>query len=177
MNGAQEPSTLPALPRKRVAAGALFLNAAGKLLLVNPTYKPPWEIPGGMVEADEAPLAACRREIQEEIGLTITPGMLLSVGYLRSYNNRGDSVRFIFWGGVLDTTTIDSIQLQASELSEYRFVTIDEAAELVRPSLHAQLTQCLQNLAADPNGTMSNVHGPAVSGFNVYWEETDSEEA
>ena len=153
----------PPFPHKRVAAGALFLNDVGRILLVNPTYKPPWEIPGGMVEADEAPLAACRREIQEEIGLTIAPGTLLSVGYLRSYNNRGDSVRFIFWGGVLDATTIDSIQLQATELSEYRFVTLAQAGELVRPSLHAQLAQCLDNLAAArQRGTI----------LTSYWEET-----
>ncbi|MGW6244366.1 NUDIX domain-containing protein [Streptomyces roseolus] len=39
------------LPRKRVAAGVLFFDDAGRVLLVDPVYKEPWEIPGGAVEA------------------------------------------------------------------------------------------------------------------------------
>ena len=58
---------------KRIAAGALFLNQQQRVLLVNPTYKTHWEIPGGMVEENEAPGAACRREISEELGLDMTP--------------------------------------------------------------------------------------------------------
>ena len=45
------------LPRKRMAAAVLFFDAADRLLLVEPTYKPTWELPGGTVEADESPRA------------------------------------------------------------------------------------------------------------------------
>lgn len=152
----------PILPRKRVSAGALFLNEAGHLLLVNPTYKPPWEIPGGMVELNETPLSACIREVAEEIGLTVMPEILLSVGYLCGHSDRGDSLRFIFWGGVLDRKAIAQIKLQESELSEFRFVTLDEAALLVRDTMHAQLTQCIANLThVEKNNTIPM----------VYWEE------
>lgn len=154
----------PDLPRKRTSAGALFLNEAGQILLVNPTYKPPWEIPGGMVEFHETPLSACRREVREEIGLVIEPSVLLSVGYLRSRSERGDSLRFIFWGGVLNAATIAQIRLQAAELSEFRFVTLEEAATMVRDTMHAQLTQCLANLAVlDGGGTVPQ----------TYWEEIE----
>ena len=64
------------LPAKRVAAGALCQDAAGRVLLVEPTYKDVWELPGGMVEADESPLAACRRELREELGIEVTPACL-----------------------------------------------------------------------------------------------------
>ena len=37
------------LPKKRMAAGCLFFDAHGWILLVKPTYKPTWEIPGGVV--------------------------------------------------------------------------------------------------------------------------------
>jgi len=139
-------TTFPNLAKKRVAAGALFLDEQQRVLLVNPTYKPQWEIPGGMVEESEAPSAACRREIAEELGLAVTPGYLLSIGYLPSKDARGDSLRFIFWGGVLDAVARSNLRLPADELSEYRFVTLAEAATLVTPSLHAQLGQCLENL-------------------------------
>ena len=65
------------LPKKRMGSGALFLNEQGLLLLVNPTYKPQWEIPGGLVELNESPHTACIREVKEEIGLKIEPERLL----------------------------------------------------------------------------------------------------
>lgn len=144
------------IDRKRVAAGALLLHPDGRVLLVNPTYKPQWEIPGGMVEADESPLAACRREVLEELGLSIRPGPLLSIGYLRARAGRGDALRFVFWGGILDEWAISQIQLPVEELSEYRFVTLAEAGHLLRPALHAQVAQALENLR---------------TGQQVYWEE------
>jgi len=168
---AKDPLTAATLPPhtiayKRVAAGALFLDEASRVLLVNPTYKPLWEIPGGMVEENEAPLTACRREILEELGLTIAPELLLSVGYLQAYANRSDALRFIFWGGRLDRTRVATIRLQAAELSEYRFVTLDEAAVLLRPSLHAQLVQCVRNVSPLVEGKISQVNWP-----QNYWEE------
>ena len=47
------------LARKRMAAGALFRDEAGGVLLVNPVYKPTWDLPGGAVEAEESPHAEC----------------------------------------------------------------------------------------------------------------------
>ncbi|WSZ94010.1 NUDIX hydrolase [Micromonospora sp. NBC_00858] len=47
----------------RIAAGALFLDEEGRVLLVRPSYKKHWEIPGGFVEPGESPPAASKREI------------------------------------------------------------------------------------------------------------------
>ncbi|MFF8812893.1 NUDIX domain-containing protein [Streptomyces pactum] len=57
------------LPRKRMAAGVLFFDSAGRVLLVDPAYREPWEIPGGAVEREESPRAGARREVREELGL------------------------------------------------------------------------------------------------------------
>ncbi|MEU8896894.1 NUDIX hydrolase [Nocardia sp. NPDC048505] len=46
------------LPRKRIGAGALFVDESDRVLLVEPTYQDYWEVPGGIVEADEPPYAA-----------------------------------------------------------------------------------------------------------------------
>ena len=54
--------------RKRVAADVLIRDRAGRVLLVDPTYKPDWDLPGGMAEANEAPGAAAARELREELG-------------------------------------------------------------------------------------------------------------
>lgn len=51
------------LARKRMVATAFFRDVEGRVLLVNPAYKEAWDLPGGAVEAEESPHAACRREV------------------------------------------------------------------------------------------------------------------
>ena len=62
---------LSAIP---VSAGALVFDRAG-LLVLKPTYKSGWTIPGGVLETDgETPGDAGRREVAEELGLHIDAG-------------------------------------------------------------------------------------------------------
>jgi 8-oxo-dGTP pyrophosphatase MutT (NUDIX family) len=70
------------LARKRMASGALFRDGAGCVLLVEPTYKDNWEVPGGAVEQEESPTAACRREVLEELGLDRPGGRVLAVDWV-----------------------------------------------------------------------------------------------
>src|SRR3954469_7975904 len=84
----------------RVAAGALFIDAEGRVLLVHPTYKDTWDVPGGYVERGESPAAACRREIAEELRLDRFPQRLLSVDWAPS-ENEGDKLLFLFDCGPL----------------------------------------------------------------------------
>jgi hypothetical protein len=51
-----------ALPAKRMAVGALFRDAREQVLIVQPTYRPEWLIPGGAFERSASPRAACIRE-------------------------------------------------------------------------------------------------------------------
>lgn len=118
-----------------MGAGALFLNESRRLLLVNPTYKPQWEIPGGIVEENESPRRACIREVKEELGLTITAERLLSVGWQAPTSEKTECLMYIFWGGVLSADEIPTIQLPLDELSEYRFVNMAEALALLTPTL------------------------------------------
>lgn len=55
----------------------LFTDALGRLLVVKPTYKPGWELPGGSVEDGESPGRAAVREIAEELGVERPVGRLL----------------------------------------------------------------------------------------------------
>lgn len=65
--------------RKRVATNVLIHDTSGRVLLVNPTYKPHWDVPGGMTEANESPRTAAARELREELDLTVPIGQLLLV--------------------------------------------------------------------------------------------------
>ncbi len=77
------PGIAGTFPSKRIAAAALIRDADDRFLLVEPVYKPTWLLPGGVVEQDEDPAAACAREVREELGLDLTPGRLLVVDWCR----------------------------------------------------------------------------------------------
>src|SRR5690348_12741014 len=106
------------LPRKRMGAGCVFFNVDGEVLLVKPTYKEGWEIPGGVVEDNESPKWCCEREILEEIGLEVSVKRLLIVDY-NSYpqeTDKTESLMFIFDGGVLSDDELATINLREDEL-------------------------------------------------------------
>ena len=64
------------LPTRRLAAGAVIRNEHGELLLVQPNYKDGWILPGGTVEAGEAPKPGCFREVEEELGCVLPRGVV-----------------------------------------------------------------------------------------------------
>ena len=57
------------LPRKRAIGQMLVRDPDGRVLLCQLTYKPDWDLPGGVVEVNESPQQAVTREIEEELGL------------------------------------------------------------------------------------------------------------
>ncbi len=138
---------LESLPQKRMAAGALFFDADGNLLVVKPVYEETWGIPGGMVERGESPRYACIREVHEEIGLAWRPERLLCVDYTSDTDERTESLQFIFSGGTLSPDDIAHIKLPAAELCEYRFLAPEHALPLLNERLSRRVAQCLKHLA------------------------------
>ncbi len=132
------------LPRKITAAGALFTNTDGKVLLVVPTYKPVWEIPGGTVEANESPQQACKREVREELGIDVPIGQLLRLNYREETEELSEILLFVFDGGVLSAEQIAAIQLPPDELSNFHFLTLDEAKDKLIPSLYQLIESGLE---------------------------------
>src|SRR5271165_5866820 len=81
------------LPRVPVSAGALIFDRSGQLLILKPTYKSGWTIPGGVMEADgETPWQACQREVREECGLVVTRARLACVDFRRPRPGRSGGV-------------------------------------------------------------------------------------
>jgi ADP-ribose pyrophosphatase YjhB (NUDIX family) len=117
----------PPMARPLVAAGALFFDEDGRVLLVKPAYKEGWDIPGGYLEPGESPLQACQREVHEELGIQPTIGQLLAVDWAPVHEG-GDKLLFIFDGGHLDDAQEQVIQIAQDELTEWKYhslATID----------------------------------------------------
>ena len=126
----------------RVAAGALFCDDIGRVLLVKPTYKEGWDLPGGYVEPGETPTEGCEREIKEELGLTRRVGPLLVVDWAPS-PNEGDKVLFIFEGGGIDTESHSRLQLPAAELSEVRYFGKAQLPNVLNERLTKRVTAAM----------------------------------
>lgn len=130
MAGGPELSRLPAIP---VSSGALIFDRAGRLLILKPTYKSGWTIPGGVMEADgETPWQACQREVREECGLEVRRGRLACMDFRRPRSGRPGGVRFLFDCGVLGKRQLAGIVLQPAEIAESRMAELAEALPLLR---------------------------------------------
>jgi ADP-ribose pyrophosphatase len=120
-----DPSASFAAPR--VAAGALFVDDQGRVLLVHPTYTATWDIPGGYVERGESPAAACRREVREELGIDRSPRRLLAVDWAPS-DGDGDKLLFLFACAPVDPATI---RVDGAEVDEWRWVALADLDDYV----------------------------------------------
>lgn len=132
------------LPKKQVGTAVIFFNTKGELLIVKPDYKDVWLIPGGSTDDDEAPLHCAIRETREEVGLTIEDLQLVGVYYAHRKGMHSDSLKFIFYGGVLTEGQISQIKLQTEELEKYAFASPGEAIPLLSSSLQKSIPMCLE---------------------------------
>jgi ADP-ribose pyrophosphatase YjhB (NUDIX family) len=128
---------LPAIP---ASAGALIFDHAGRLLILKPTYKTGWTIPGGVMEADgETPWDACRREVREECGIEVRSGRLACVDFRPSRPGHPGGIRFLFDCGPADDAALAAITVQPEEIAEYRLVPLDTALTLLRPPIRRRV--------------------------------------
>lgn len=133
------------LPRKRMGAGVLIRDERGRVLLVEPTYKAYWEIPGGAVEADESPRTACVREVEEELGLRLEIGRLLCIEWQGPEAERSESLMLVYDGGVLTDTS--DVRLPSDELASFGFLGADELDTVTVSRLVGRIRAALGALA------------------------------
>lgn len=121
---------LPAIP---ASAGALIFDRSGRLLIVKPTYKSGWTIPGGVMEADgETPWQACQREVREECAIELRRGRLACMDFRRPRPGRPGGIRFLFDCGSFSDSCLAAITVQPEEISEYQLAALPDALELLR---------------------------------------------
>src|SRR3982751_2375442 len=131
VNAGELPELAFVLPTIPASAGALVRARKDRLLILKPTYKGGWTIPGGVVEVGESPWEACRRETQEECGLDVTAGRLACVDFLRPRPGRPGGMRFLFDCGVFDDAVLNAVVIQPAEIAESRVMPLEAALPLL----------------------------------------------
>ncbi len=158
LNTNEHKAYLQGLPRKRMGTGCLFFNDQGKMLILKPTYKNNWLLPGGVIEANESPRQACIREVKEEIGIDCQPSRLLCVDYVGDRLNNIESVQFVFLGGIIANET--KISLPEQEISTYQFLESKTAVSMLGVHSQSRLENCLPYLASQTTVYLENGKQP-----------------
>ena len=148
---------MPTMPAKKEVTGKLISagcipfrrDARGCRLLVLRCYKN-WDFPKGRIEAGEEPLEAARRETTEETGLTD-----LEFPYGEIYRDTlpyagGKIARYYLAEAENGEVHLPiSHELGRPEHHEWRWVSFDEAEDLLPPRLALVLDWARQTLDTD----------------------------
>ncbi|QIZ34778.1 NUDIX hydrolase [Saccharopolyspora sp. ASAGF58] len=122
-------------------ARGLIRDHDGRWLIVRPVNDLRWHLPGGLIEQNEPPTAACRREVREELGLDLTPGPLYAVGW-NAPRRAGSRARYTFifnMGTHSEDELAQQIRLQQSEIEDWQWSRPDYAAILLHPDMAERL--------------------------------------
>ena len=139
------------------AAGLFLINKSNKLLICHPTKHKPnvWSIPKGKVEALESFVDACVRETYEETNIELSDYkrkmiMLDSVNYS---HRKKTLIPFVLFENDCEGLDLSLITLQCNsnvpeerggfpEMDDYKWVTIEEARDLI----HETQVACLDKV-------------------------------
>ncbi|MFC4907309.1 NUDIX domain-containing protein [Actinomadura gamaensis] len=137
---------IASLPRTRGAAAALLLDDLGRVMLVKPTYKEGWYLPGGVIEEGESPLTACERECREELGLAPRLSGLVCVDWGPP---RGgvDAVNVFVFAGRITAAEIAAVRLPPDELSDHMMVAPEKVAEFAPGHIARRMEPALRGMA------------------------------
>ncbi|MCI3271226.1 NUDIX domain-containing protein [Streptomyces cylindrosporus] len=150
------------LPRVLSGAAALFRDAEGRVLLVEPNYREGWALPGGTIESDggETPRQGAHRETLEEIGLDRRLGRLLAVDWVYR-PGWPPLVAYLYDGGVLTEDDFKAIRLQEEELLSWRLVAREDLPDYLPGPFGDRILAALDVLA-EGSGTAELENGRRV---------------
>lgn len=134
------------LPTKRMAAGVLIFNKKKEVLILKPSYKDHWTIPGGVIEKNESPMQGCARETNEEIGIKIKKLKLVCLDYTSSKNHKGDSIQFIFTCPTISERMIHEIKIDGKEVIDLEFTNIKSALKKLSEHLAIRIKEAINAL-------------------------------
>jgi 8-oxo-dGTP pyrophosphatase MutT (NUDIX family) len=128
-----------------VGVKAMILDEAGRVLLVRHTYRDGWFFPGGGVKRRETLVDAVKRELFEEVGVTLLAEPILVSAYSNFAEYKSDHVVFF---------KSDQYSIKPNpniEIAEHRFFDVRQLPDSVSP---ATVRRIKEHLGETPIGHM-----------------------
>lgn len=136
------------LPKLALSANAVLRDSQGRVALVRNTYREGWSLPGGVVDDNEPPAAACVRELAEELSYSVERvGPLLAVQWAQRSN--GSPMQFLsltFDAGVCRQPEL--LRAQPEEIAEIGFFDLGDLPPGTRPFIAHRLAAIREARAA-----------------------------
>lgn len=125
------------------AAGGLVQNEKQQFLFILRLGK--WDLPKGKIESGETPENAALREVEEECGLTdLTISKPLPATF-HTYEMKNKKVlKKTFWYHMLCSDDANIAPQTEEDITEVKWMTVDEIKKLVIPNTYASIESLLQ---------------------------------
>jgi 8-oxo-dGTP pyrophosphatase MutT (NUDIX family) len=114
------------------------------VLLVESRRGGHWELPGGVVGADESPYQAAARELRQQLGLAVTPGRLLVVDWVPADVDRREAVFFVYAAGLVDPPQAPDVRLRAEQLRGWGWCDGNEWGERLSAALRRRVVAAVR---------------------------------
>ncbi len=129
--------------RKRVISHLLLTDEAGRVCMLETSFKPDYELPGGILEVGESPRAGLVREIQEELNHTVSVGRLLVVDWLSPFLGWEDAVELIFDGREMPARSVPLLRPDLREIRAVHWLEPGAAALTMAPFAQGRMLAAL----------------------------------
>lgn len=129
--------------RKRVISHLLLTDEAGRVCILETSFKPDFELPGGILEVGESPREGLVREVREELGHTVSVGRLLVVDWLSPHLGWEDAVELIFDGCQMPARSVPLLRPDLKEIRAIHWLEPDAAAATMAPFARGRLFAAL----------------------------------
>ena len=140
------------LPRKRAIGQMLVRDPEERVMLCQLTYKPDWDLPGGVIEIGESPASGVTREIREELALDLPAKSLVLTDWLPPWSGWDDAICLVFDGGVHDPSLLDGVVRETREIAAVEFCTLEQVRERCADFTARRVAAALASLAGTGPG-------------------------
>lgn len=113
-----------------IVTSAIIENDNGEILLTQSSkWNNKWTFPGGHIEPGEKIIDAVTREVQEEVGLDVTPQEIIAFGELINSKDFHRPAHFIYFGVYYKLVSGD-VKLDQIELQNFTWLKPEDALKM-----------------------------------------------
>ena len=142
------------IPKHRIGVNVVCFDKDNRVLMLNHVFHPlsPWGLPGGWMDQKETPYECGIRELREETGITHAT-VYQTLAFFR--NPGPDHLNIIVLAQLDDTEP--KIEIDYSEIVDYKWVTPSEVPESITAHTAAGLQRAWQSKGIDYDFVSSKI--------------------